>query len=169
MAATVEWQEIGPLTRQPRRHMNLIRIRREVDQRPVLELKQRSPEIPLLVLLHRVPPVLASRRILQLAGRHRQPVDRQQNLHCRIGRWMTSHLPRQCELVLREKIIQLVIQPMRRREIRQLRSLAVELEPVPEIRRSPCPIPRWFPASSLSAKAFPQGVTRRRFPGSGTT
>ncbi len=140
MATTVERQEISSLARQPRRHVDLICIRREVNQRPVLGLEQRSSEIALLILLDRVPPVLPRCRIFQLDRSHRQPVDRQQDVHRRIGRWMTSHLSCEGELVLTEEIIQLVIEPVRRAEIRQCQCLSVKLKPMPQHVKRPLPV-----------------------------
>ncbi len=76
MAAAVERQEVRRLSAEPGGHVHLVRIGGEVHQRPRLELEERRPRVAvLLVLPHRVPPVLARAGILQLAGGDGQAVD----------------------------------------------------------------------------------------------
>ena len=75
VAASVEGEEARVFTVEACAHVYFVRIGCEMDQRPRLEAEQRSAWVAvLLVLLHGLPPALAGAGILQLAGRHGQPV-----------------------------------------------------------------------------------------------
>ena len=101
MAASVEWQEVRLPPRQPRRHVDLVRVGGEMHQRPFLEVEQRRARIAvLLVLPDRVTPVLARAGILQFDGGHRQPVHRQHHVERAVVAGMTRHLPRHGQPVL---------------------------------------------------------------------
>jgi hypothetical protein len=65
MTAAIEWKEMCLSVFQSRRHVNLIRISREVNESARLELKQRRARIAIFfVLLDRMLPALARSRIL---------------------------------------------------------------------------------------------------------
>src|SRR5205823_1127381 len=65
MAAAIERKEVRLLPREPRRHVNLIRVSREVHQRTLFEFEHRRARIAaLFVLTHRMTPMLSGRRVL---------------------------------------------------------------------------------------------------------
>ena len=89
VVAQVERQEPRLLAREPGRHRNLVRVDREMHQRPrpsVTFFGSRSRP----VLLDRVLDALAGQRVLQLRRRHRDPVHEQAQVErlcrCRIDR-----------------------------------------------------------------------------------
>ena len=133
MAATVERQEERLLSRQPRRHVDLVRVGGEMHQRPLFELKQwRAWVAVLAVLLHRLPPALPRAGILQLHGRHREAVHCQHHVERAVVAGMTRHLSRHREPVLTHLCQQLEVRPVRRLEVGEAKRLPVKLEPVPQ-------------------------------------
>ncbi len=133
MAAAVEGQEDRARAAQPRGHVDFVGVSGKVDQGARLEREQRRARVAvLLVLPHGVAPVLAGAGILELAGRHRQAVHREQQIHRVVLARMAGHLARDRELVLVVERQHLVVQPVRRLEVREAEGLAVELEAVPQ-------------------------------------
>lgn len=133
MTAPVERQEVCLLARQPRGHVDFVRVGGEMHQGPLLELEQRRARITvLLVLPDRVTPILAGAGVLQLDGGHRQPVHRQNHVQRAIVAGMTRHLARQREPVLAEQPQHLEVRAVGRLEVRQPKRFPVELEPVPQ-------------------------------------
>ena len=131
MAAAVEGQKVGVRAAQPRRHLHLVRIGGEVDQGARLEAEERRARVAvLLVLAHCVSPVLTCAGILQLAACDRQPVHREQDVQRVVLARMTEYLPRDRELVLGVKRQDLLVEAVRRLEIRETEGLAIELEAV---------------------------------------
>ena len=51
MAAAVERQEERLLPRQPRRHVDLVRVGGEMHQRPLLEIEQRRARVAVFLVL----------------------------------------------------------------------------------------------------------------------
>ena len=81
LAATVERQELCRAARKPRRHVDLVRVGREVHEDAGSEAKQRRTWIPVrLVLTHGMAPALAGARILQLTDGDRQTVQREHEI-----------------------------------------------------------------------------------------
>ena len=83
-----------------------------------------------LVLLHGVPPVLAGAGVLELAGRDRQTVHREEQIDRVVLAGMAGHLARDRQPVLGVERQHLVVQPVRGLEVGQPEGLAVELEAV---------------------------------------
>ena len=130
-AAPVERQEAGLRAGEPRAHAHLVGVGREVDQRPRPEPEQRRARVAVLpVLPHRAPPRLAGGGVLQLAGRYRQPVHREQQVHRVAPAGMAGDLPRHRQVVLPVQRQRLVVPPVCGPEPRQPERPAVELEPV---------------------------------------
>ena len=78
VAAAIEGEKRRVRAAQPRRHVDLVRIGREVHQGPRLEAKQRRTWVAVVAVLgDGVPPGLARRRVLQLARRDRETIDRE--------------------------------------------------------------------------------------------
>ena len=133
LAAAVERQEMRFGTRKPRRHVDFVRIGREMHQGAGFEAKERRTRVPvLLVLAHRMAPVLAGARILQLTGGYRQTVQREHEIDGVVLARMAEHLPRDREPVLLVERQHLIIETMRGLEGREPEGLAVELEAVPQ-------------------------------------
>ena len=133
LVAAVEGQEMGLGTRKPRRHVDLVRIGREMHQRAGIEAKERGTGIPvILVLAHRMAPALAGARILQLTGGYRKTVQREHQIDGVVLARMAEHLPRDREPVLPVERQHLVIETMCGLEGREPEGLAVELEAVPQ-------------------------------------
>ena len=129
--ALVEGEEARLLARQARRHVDLVGVGGEVDQGALLESEDRGVGVAVLpVLPHGAPPGLTGHRVLELAGGHRQAVEREDQIHGRAATGMARHLARDRELVARELLKGLRVQTVRRLEPRQPERLAVELEPV---------------------------------------
>ena len=133
LAAAVEGQEMRLATRKPRRHVDFVRIRREMHQGAGLEAKERRTRVPvLLVLAYRMTPVLTGARILQLTGGYRKTVQREHEIDGVLLARMAEHLSRDREPVLLVEGQHLVIETMRGLEGREPEGLAIELEAVPQ-------------------------------------
>ena len=85
LAAAIERQEMCLGTRKPCRHVDLVRIGREMHQGAGFEAKERRTGVAvLLVLAHRMAPALAGTRILQLTGGYRKTIQREhEDRRCR--------------------------------------------------------------------------------------
>ncbi len=111
--------------------MDFVGVGGEVHHRPRLELEQRRLRVAVfLILLSRVAPVLPGPGILQLAGRDRQTVQRKHHVHRVVLAGMAGHLPGHREAVLAEEREHVVVEGVRRLEIREAERLTVELEAV---------------------------------------
>jgi len=118
MTAPVERQEMRLLARQPSGHVNLVRVRSEMYQRPLLEFEQRRARVAVfLELPHGMTPVLARAGILQFDRCHREPVYRQRHVQRAIVGGMTRRLARHRQPVLAEQLQHLVVRAVRGLEV----------------------------------------------------
>ena len=133
MAAAVEGQEARLRSADAGAHVHLVRVRGEVHQRPGLETEQRRARVAVVpVLPHRVAPALTGAGVLELAGRHRQPVQREQQVHRVALLRMAGRLPRDRQLVLPVQRQHFFVQRMGGLEPRHPENLSIELEAVPQ-------------------------------------
>jgi len=116
---------------KPGRHVDFFRISSKMNQRPLLEVKQRSAWIAIILKLPDcVTPGLPCSGILELDRRNRKPVQCENHIQCPIVARMARDLPRNREPVLGIKLRDLWVGSMRRFEIRKAKCLSIELEPV---------------------------------------
>ena len=131
ITTAVEGKKARLLPVKPSRHVNLVGVCGEVDEGALLKAEDRRVGIAiLLVLPDGALPSLAGHRILELAGRNGHPVEREQQVDLVPLPRMTARLPRHAQLVALESGQRLVVEPVRRLEVREPKDLTVELEPV---------------------------------------
>ena len=131
MAAPVKRQEVRLVTRQPRGHVDLVRVGREVDERPPLEGEERGAGVAIrLVLAHGVLPALAGAGVLEFDGRDGQAVDGEQHVERAGVAGVARHLPRDREAVLVEEVDGVEVRAVRGLGVREPEELAVEFEAV---------------------------------------
>ena len=131
VVAEVERQELRPLPREPRRHRHLLRVDREVHERPRPSSHVRRVTVR-AVLRHRVLDPLAGQRVLQLRRRHRDPVHEQAQVErvrrpARTASWRTT-----VSRFASYRSHQLRRQPVRGLEVRQPERDALIDDPVPQ-------------------------------------
>ena len=133
VVAAVEREEARLLALQLRRHVDLVRVRGEVDERALLEAEDRSPRVAVLAVLPAgVPPALSRPRVLQLAGGDRHAVQREQQVDRVTLAGVATDLPRDGQLVAREQLEGFRVEAARRFEVGEAEGLAVKLEAVPQ-------------------------------------
>ena len=131
VTASIERQEAGPLALQPRGHVDFFCVGGEMDEGALLESEQPCVGIPILsVLADRALPGLAGHRVLELAGRNRDAVEREQQVDLVALAGMAARLPHHRELVARESPQRVLVEPMRRLEVGEPERRPVEPEPV---------------------------------------
>lgn len=83
--------------------MDFVRVGGEVDEGALLEAEQRRVGIAiLLVLTNGALPGLTGHRILEFAGRHRDAIEREQQIDLAARAGMAARLPRHRELIALE-------------------------------------------------------------------
>ena len=93
LATAVERQEMGRLLLQASRHVHFVWICGEMHQRPLFELKQRRVRIAVvLVLFSCMAPALPCAGVFQLAGRDRQAIHGEDQIHRVVLIGVTEHL-----------------------------------------------------------------------------
>src|SRR6476619_3486392 len=113
------------------RHVDFVRVGCKMHQRALLELKQRRARVAiLLVLFPGMSPVLMSPWILQFARSYRQSVYRKYQIDGVVLSGMTRDLADYYQPIFGIKIQNFLIQLMRRFEITEAKSFAVEFETV---------------------------------------
>ena len=118
--AAVEGQKAGPIARQTGSHVDLVGIGGEVDQGALAEREDgRVGVAVVLVLPHGAAPGLAGHGVLQLAGGHRQAVEREDQVHGRAAAGVARHLAGDRQLVARELRLGLRVQAVRGLEVGQ--------------------------------------------------
>ena len=159
-AAAVEGQEARRVPGQASTHVHLVGVRGEVHQRPRLEPEQRRARVAVLpILAHRVPPRLAGGGVLEFAGRHGQPVQRQQQIHGVASAGVTRDLPRDRQYVPFGERQRRVVPRVGGFEESRPERLAVALEAVAQdVQRA---LHREFPDQRLDHQILePRGVQR---------
>ena len=163
MAAAVERQEARLRPADAGAHVHLVRVRGEVHQRPGLETEQRRARVAVApVLPHRVAPALAGAGVLQLASRHRQAVQREQQVHRIAFLRMAGRLPRDRQLVLSVQRRHFLVQRVGGLEPGHPEGLAVELEAVPQhVQRA---LEVELPGQRVHQQGFEPGGVQRPHP-----
>ena len=133
VAAPVEGQEARGLAGEPRGHVDLFRVGREVDEGSLLEAEEGDVRVAvLLVLADCVAPRLPGHRVLQLAGGDGHAVEREEEVDLVAFPRVAARLARDGQFVPLEASERVRVEAVRRFEVGEAEGLAEEAEAVAE-------------------------------------